>query len=292
MPKRLLPLLCILPLLVFMSTGALAEPPRSPSLNNTPGLVVPPVSTDAQLSQTEIDALRERIRDCWSPPPGIDANSDIYVSLRVLFRPDGSLAQMPVVVAESKSPLGPALADSGVHALLMCQPFTMLKPEHYALWKDITVDFNPRDLGRRAKQDFERHPPGRVILILENNIYSMIFLLPFAALGLLTGYLALRRGLSRLSTLIFVLLCIEASIFGATALFVATVITEALIGVQGCSTLITESHGKDGFKAAERCGVAVLGDRVGLVDPQDIVGEAAHSREDAGIFSDARRVFT
>jgi len=61
---------------------------------------------------------------------------------------------------------------------------------------------------------------------------------------------------------------------------------------QGCSTLFTESHGKDGFETAERCGVAVLGDRIGLVDPQDIVGEAAHSREDAGIFSDARRVFT
>lgn len=38
--------------------------------------------------------------------------------------------------------------------------------------------------------------------------------------------------------------------------------------------------------------LAVLGDRLGLVDPQDIVGEAAHSGEDAGIFSDARRVFT
>ena len=61
---------------------------------------------------------------------------------------------------------------------------------------------------------------------------------------------------------------------------------------QGCSTLFTESHGKDGFETAERCGVGVLGDRIGLVDPQDIVGEAAHSREDAGIFSDARRVFT
>ena len=61
---------------------------------------------------------------------------------------------------------------------------------------------------------------------------------------------------------------------------------------QGCSTLFTESHGKDGFETAECCGVAVLGDRIGLVDPQDIVGEAAHSCEDAGIFSDTRRVFT
>ncbi len=116
------------------------------TLNATAGLGAPSASPNAQLSQTEIDALRERIRDCWSPPPGIDANSNIYISLRVLFKPDGSLAQMPTVVAGSASPMGPALAESGKRALLMCQPFTMLKPEHYAQWKDITVDFNPRDL--------------------------------------------------------------------------------------------------------------------------------------------------
>jgi hypothetical protein len=116
------------------------------ALNNTPSVGAPTAAQNAQLSQTEIDALRERIRDCWSPPPGIDSNTNIYVSLRVLFKPDGSLAQMPVVVAGSPSALGPALAESGKRALLMCQPFTMLKPEHYAQWKDITVDFNPRDL--------------------------------------------------------------------------------------------------------------------------------------------------
>lgn len=116
------------------------------TLNDKAGLGAPSASPNAQLSQTEIDALRERIRDCWSPPPGIDSNTNIYISLRVLFKPDGSLAQMPVVVAGSASPMGPALAESGKRALLSCQPFTMLKPEHYAQWKDITVDFNPRDL--------------------------------------------------------------------------------------------------------------------------------------------------
>jgi outer membrane biosynthesis protein TonB len=92
------------------------------TLNGTAGLGAPSASPNAQLSQTEIDALRD------------------------LFKPDGSLAQMPTVVAGSASPMGPALAESGKRALLMCQPFTMLKPEHYAQWKDITVDFNPRDL--------------------------------------------------------------------------------------------------------------------------------------------------
>ena len=47
----------------------------------------------AQMSQSEIDALRARISSCWSPPPGIDANSKVYVVLRVLFKPDGSLVQ-------------------------------------------------------------------------------------------------------------------------------------------------------------------------------------------------------
>jgi outer membrane biosynthesis protein TonB len=115
-------------------------------VNSTAGLGSPSGAPDAQLSQSEIGAFRDRIRDCWSPPPGVDANSNVYVELRVLFKQDGSLAQPPVVVAGSASALGPALAESGKRALLKCQPFTMLKPEHYAQWKDITVNFNPRDL--------------------------------------------------------------------------------------------------------------------------------------------------
>lgn len=118
------------------------------TLNNESSLGVPNAPADAQLSQTEIDALRQRLRECWSPPPGVDSNSSIYVVLRVLFKKDGSLAQVPVVVEGSPSPLGPALAESGKRALLSCEPFTMLKPEHYAQWKDISVKFSPQELSQ------------------------------------------------------------------------------------------------------------------------------------------------
>ena len=100
----------------------------------------------AQLSQSEIDALRARISQCWNPPAGVDINSKIYVVLRVLFRPDGSLARDPAVVEGSPSAMGPALAESGKRALMTCQPFTMLKPEHYDQWKDIEVKFDPHEL--------------------------------------------------------------------------------------------------------------------------------------------------
>ena len=100
----------------------------------------------AQLSQSELDALRARLSQCWSPPPGVDVSSDLFVVLHVLFKPDGSLASEPAVVESSTSALGPALADSAKRALLLCQPFTMLKPEHYDQWKDIEVKFDPHEL--------------------------------------------------------------------------------------------------------------------------------------------------
>jgi colicin import membrane protein len=116
------------------------------SVNDSATLGAAIGAQNAQLSQSEIDALRARISNCWSPPAGIDANSKLYVVLRVLFKTDGSMSQAPVLVEGSASPLGPALADSAKRALLLCQPFTMLKPEHYDQWKDIELKFDPHEL--------------------------------------------------------------------------------------------------------------------------------------------------
>jgi outer membrane biosynthesis protein TonB len=116
------------------------------SLNDSPTLGAAIGAQDAQLSQSEIDALRARISNCWSPPPGINANSRLYVVLRVLFKTDGSMVQAPTLVEGSASPLGPALAESAKRALLLCQPFTMLRPEHYDQWKDLELKFDPHEL--------------------------------------------------------------------------------------------------------------------------------------------------
>jgi colicin import membrane protein len=115
------------------------------TLNNQPALGAS-TGTAAQLSQSEIDALRSRISNCWSPPPGVNASTKIYVVLRVLFKPDASMSREPVLVEATASALGPALAESAKRALLLCQPFTMLKPEHYEQWKDLELKFDPQEL--------------------------------------------------------------------------------------------------------------------------------------------------
>jgi colicin import membrane protein len=116
------------------------------SLNDSPTLGAAVGAQNARLSQSEIDALRARISSCWSPPPGIDANSRVYVVLRVLFKADGSMVQAPTLVEGTASALGPALAESAKRALLLCQPFTMLRPEHYDQWKDLELKFDPHEL--------------------------------------------------------------------------------------------------------------------------------------------------
>jgi hypothetical protein len=115
------------------------------TLNNAPSLGVA-AGHAAQLSQSELDALRARLSQCWSPPAGIDATSNLFVVLHVLFKPDASLASEPAVVEGSESALGPALTESAKRALLLCQPFTMLRPEHYDQWKDIEIKFDPHEL--------------------------------------------------------------------------------------------------------------------------------------------------
>jgi hypothetical protein len=105
-----------------------------------------PTEHATQLSVSEMDALKRRLSECWNPPPGIDVNTDVYVVLHALFKPDGSLASEPAVVQDTAASLGPALAESGKRALLGCQPFTMLRPEHYDAWKEILIGFNPHEL--------------------------------------------------------------------------------------------------------------------------------------------------
>jgi hypothetical protein len=114
-------------------------------LNSTPTLGTAAGSA-ARLSQSEIDALRQKIASCWSIPAGAEDAGNLKVVFRVMFRRDGTIFRGPDAVEGSASPFGPAFADSGRRAILQCQPYTMLRPEHYDMWKDIEIGFKPSDM--------------------------------------------------------------------------------------------------------------------------------------------------
>jgi colicin import membrane protein len=116
---------------------------QNPTNNPAPGYVN---GQSAMLSQTEIDALRRRLAQCWNPPAGAADAGRLKVVLRVLFRRDGSVAAPPELVAGTPSALGPAMAESAKRAVLSCQPFTMLNPAHYDQWRDMEINFDPSEM--------------------------------------------------------------------------------------------------------------------------------------------------
>ena len=124
---------------------AVREASAGPTLNHTPALGANSGS-DARLSQSEIDALRARLRQCWNPPVGASEASKVYVVFRVMFKRDGTIAREPALIEGTASQLGPALGESAKRALLQCQPYTMLRPDHYDLWKDMEIKFDPVEM--------------------------------------------------------------------------------------------------------------------------------------------------
>jgi outer membrane biosynthesis protein TonB len=102
----------------------------------------------AQLTQSELDALRARLAQLWNPPAGARNPEEIVVTIRFKLKPNGTIDGGPQVITSGQSPLFMASRDSAIRAVFRGQPFDMLRPETYESWKDIEVTFDPRDMIR------------------------------------------------------------------------------------------------------------------------------------------------
>ena len=103
--------------------------------------------SEMTMSVNEIDALRARIAQCWSPPPGGLGADQIVIKLRLKLNEDGTLVGYPTVANSDSSPFFQAAADSAVRAVFQCQPYE-LPGDKYALWRDMILNFDPSDMYR------------------------------------------------------------------------------------------------------------------------------------------------
>jgi len=122
--------------------------PVLPSDEPTPNMVRGQSNgTETTMSVNEIDALRARIAQCWSPPPGGLGAEQIVVKLRMKLNEDGTLVGYPTVANRGSSPFFQAAADSAVRAVYQCQPYP-LPSDKYALWRDMILNFDPSEMYR------------------------------------------------------------------------------------------------------------------------------------------------
>ena len=116
-------------------------------LNSAPTLGTA-LGNAAKLSQSELDALRQRLMALWNPPVGIQNPEEFVIRIRIRLDRAGKLSAPPEVLSSGSGTLFNSARDSAVRAVFQGQPFDMLLPEHYETWKDIEVTFDPRDMFR------------------------------------------------------------------------------------------------------------------------------------------------
>jgi colicin import membrane protein len=117
------------------------------TISTTPSLGVP-AGNAAALSQSEIDALRARIQQCWSPPVGLADARDLVVVVRIQFNRDGSLSRDPSLSNSASHAMFQIAAESALRAVRRCAPYSFMPAAKYDTWKDVEVTFDPRDMFR------------------------------------------------------------------------------------------------------------------------------------------------
>jgi outer membrane biosynthesis protein TonB len=117
------------------------------TLSNTPSLGTA-TGRAVTLSQNELDALRARLRECWNVPVGVAEARDLIVTVRIQFKQDGSLQTDPRLMNSGSHPAFQVAAESAMRAVRTCAPYSFLPAAKYEAWKDVIVDFDPRDMFR------------------------------------------------------------------------------------------------------------------------------------------------
>jgi hypothetical protein len=119
----------------YVASGRASAQPRAP--------------LGSQLTASEMDMVREQISRCWNIPAGARDASDLVVEIRVEVSPDGNVQQATIVDQgrAAADPFFRAAAESARRAFFnpLCRPLR-LPPDKYELWKDMVVDFSPKDL--------------------------------------------------------------------------------------------------------------------------------------------------
>jgi len=102
-------------------------------------------SNAAALTLSEKDALRSQMQRCWNPPIGLADGQSIVVTVQVALDIDGTVAAVFETGRSGTGPLYDVASDAAQRAVIQCQPYRLPAEKHSA-WKDVQVNFDPRDL--------------------------------------------------------------------------------------------------------------------------------------------------
>jgi len=130
------------------------EPPqvRPRVVASAPPSSQPKAPLGSQLTASELDALASEVlrqlTPCWNIPAGARDARDLVVEIKASVSPDGTVRQATIVdQGRMGDPLYRAAAESARRTFFnpTCTPLK-LPADKYEVWKDLVVDFNPKDI--------------------------------------------------------------------------------------------------------------------------------------------------
>jgi hypothetical protein len=125
-----------------------AKPQRQQVAAAAPPSSQPRAPLGSQLTASEIDLVREQLSRCWNINAGARDAKDLVVEIRASVQPDGTVSRADIVdTGRLSDPLFRAAAESARRTFFnpQCTPLK-LPPDKYATWKDLVVDFSPKDI--------------------------------------------------------------------------------------------------------------------------------------------------
>jgi outer membrane biosynthesis protein TonB len=124
-------------------------PPQKAPTASAKASSQPRAPLGSQLTASELDMVRHQIARCWNVPAGARDAKDLVVEIKVVVDQDGTVRQATIVdqARLGRDPFFRAAAESARRAFFnpLCRPLH-LPAEKYAIWKDLVVDFSPKDI--------------------------------------------------------------------------------------------------------------------------------------------------
>jgi hypothetical protein len=108
----------------------------------------PEVRVDPVIANAVLASAAAQVRRCYRSPGTSSASRRIITRLAVLLNADGSLAQLPMLLAQAgvdadNGAEAPRMAEAASLAVIRCAPLR-LPPDQYALiWHSIELTFSP-----------------------------------------------------------------------------------------------------------------------------------------------------
>ena len=102
-----------------------------------------------KLAISEIDLVRQQIRECWSLPAGAREAENLSIEIKMAMNSDGTVQKARIIdQGRLKSdPFFRAAAESALRAVLnpRCNPLK-LPPEKFRQWQNMTLIFDPQKM--------------------------------------------------------------------------------------------------------------------------------------------------